>query len=86
MSTKTQRLVLDLEKNTDLADLVADAEPGDKLDAVISIVHRDEKSLTVELEEVSNSDGESTADTEDEDEDEGEVEDTPAMKMMRGRE
>lgn len=79
MSANNQRLALDLERNEDLASLVADMEPGDKLDAVLSIVARDDKTLTVELDEVT----EGVAAEEEEQEEEGEG-DTPAVKMMRG--
>ena len=85
MSNKTQRLSIDLERNEALAKLVADLEPGEKLDAVMSIVARDDKTLTVELESFSDHDGS------DDDEDDGEEEeetssegDSPAMKVMRG--
>lgn len=85
MSAKNQRLLLDLEKNKDLAQLVADLEPGEKLDAVISIVAKDDKTLTVDLEEVSNHIAEDGEDEEDDVDDAPESDDEPpAFKVARG--
>ncbi|MFZ8889233.1 MAG: hypothetical protein ACO2YV_01235 [Pseudomonadales bacterium] len=81
MSAKTQRLALDLERNEELASLVADMEPGQKLDATLSIVARDDKTLTVEVESVSDR---SESEDEEEEDEEDEDADYPAMKVARG--
>ena len=86
MSAKTQRLAIDLERNEELAVLVADLEPGAKLEATLSIVARDDKTLTVEVESVEECGGgekakDEEADEADDDETEGE---TPAVKVARG--
>jgi hypothetical protein len=80
-SNKTQRFSVDLERNEDLAKIVVDVEPGEKLKATLSVVSKDDKTLVVELDEVEEPDGVvSEADDEDEDEDD----DFPAMKVARG--
>lgn len=87
MATKTQRLSIDLERNEELARIVADLEPGSKLDAVLSIVARDDKTLTVEVEEVVDRDGDAEDDedeTEEDAEEESDPDESPAMKFMRG--
>lgn len=85
MSTSTQRLTLDLEQNDDLAKLVADMEPGDQLSATLSIVAKDDKTLTVDLEEVSEGSGENADEPNDAEESEPSDDDMPAMQMMRGK-
>ena len=85
MSTSTQRLTLDLEQNEDLAKLVAHLEPGDELNATLSIVAKDDKTLTVDLEEVSEGSGENADEPDDTAESEPSEDDSPAMQMMRGK-
>jgi hypothetical protein len=81
-----QRLALDLERNEELAKLVADMEPGEKLDAKLSIVAKDDKTVTVEVEEVGEceNDGEEYDEEEAEEAEESE-DDMPAVKVMRGK-
>jgi hypothetical protein len=81
-----QRLALDLERNEELVKLVADLEPGDKLDAKLSIVAKDDKTLTVEVEEVGECDDDGGDNNEDEAEEAPESDDDmPAVKVMRGK-
>lgn len=85
----TQRLEIDLERNEELQKIAADIEPGAKLKATLSVVSKDDRILTVELEEVEEPSGSSDADDEDEEEDDSggddEGGDTPAMKVARGK-
>lgn len=82
--SKPQRIVIDLERNEDLAKVVADVEPGQTLRATLSVVAKDDKTLTVELDEVDEPTTSSSTD-EDDDGDEGESDDdTPALKVARG--
>jgi len=86
MDPKTQQLVIDLERNEDLAKLVADSEPGDKLTATLSIVAKNDSTLTVEIDEVVDEGGDDGGGDEDEEEEETEAADeTPAMKVMNGK-
>jgi hypothetical protein len=86
MDPKTQQLVIDLERNEDLAKLVADLEPGDTLNATLSIVAKNDSSLTVEIEEVTDESGDDGGDEEEEEKKEPYAEDeTPAMKVMNGK-
>lgn len=50
-----QRLTLDLSKNKELADLISDMEPGETIYAELSIVAKDDQSLTTEVEAVGSS-------------------------------
>lgn len=50
-----QRLTIDLKKNAEVADLVSDKQPGDRIMAELSIVSMDEQSLVVELDSVHES-------------------------------
>lgn len=50
-----QRLTLDLAKNKELADLISDMEPGDSIYAELSIVAKDDQTLTAEVEAVGES-------------------------------
>jgi len=90
MSSTTQQFAIDLERNEDLARIVADAEPGETLEATLRIVAKNDKTLTVELVEVEEEVGAAEeADEEakdkpaDEDKDE-DMGDSPAMKVMTG--
>jgi hypothetical protein len=88
---KPQRLSIDLERNEDLARIVADVEPGETLRATLLVVHTSDKTLEVEVQEVDAPEGVEVEDVEEvDDEGEDEVEsaggayDSPAMKVMRG--
>jgi hypothetical protein len=86
MDPKTQQLVIDLERNEDLAKLVADLEPGDTLNATLSIVAKNDSSLTVEIDEVTDESGDDGSDEEEEEPSpDSEAEYTPAMKVMNGK-
>jgi hypothetical protein len=50
-----QKIVIDLNKNKEVADVVADLSPGDKCYIKGSVAALDKQTLTVELEEVSDS-------------------------------
>ncbi len=88
MDPKTQQFVIDLERNEDLAKLVADMEPGDTLQATLSIVAKNDSSLTVEVDDVTDETGDDGGDEEEEEKEEpspdSEVE-SPAMKVMNGK-
>lgn len=85
MDAKTQQLVIDLERNEDLAKLVADMEPGETLNAKLSIVAKNDSSLTVEIEEVSDETGDTGEEEQEEEEEEEAAAETPAMKVMSGK-
>lgn len=91
MPEKFQRLVIDLERNEKLAELVADLQPGDKIDATLSIVLRDDKKVTVEIDSVaehSGSDDEESGDeaaTDDAGDSADEADYSPAMKVAKGK-
>ena len=74
----SQRLTIDLKKNPEVADLIADMEVGSYVNLSTSIVAKDEQTLTLELEEATT--GEAPA---KEEEEEGEPT-TPAEKVARG--
>ncbi len=84
----SQRLIIDLKKNPKVADLVADLEPGQKIDATLNIVAKDDQTLTADLGYVCEHD-ESAMEEEDPAKDEKSAddegsEDTPAMRVARG--
>lgn len=84
MSNKIQRFSIDLERNEEAARLAADVEPGARLNATLSVVSKDDKTLVVELEEI-----EEPAETEDDDDEVPETETgteglSPAMKVVTG--
>ncbi len=82
---KPQRLSIDLERNADLARIVADVEPGETLRATLLIVHKSDKTLEVEVQEVDEPEGFEASEDEDvKEDDEGSDDDSPAMKVMRG--
>jgi hypothetical protein len=88
MDPKTQQLVIDLERNEELAKLVADSEPGDKLTATLSIVAKNDSTLTVEIEEVVDEGGDDGGGDDDEEEEKESPDseyETPAMKVMNGK-
>ena len=70
-------IVIPLADNKDLAELVADKQPGDKLYACGSIKAKDEQSLTLRIQEVTDKrdelpDLDKPDEEDDMDEDEGE--------------
>lgn len=67
---------IDLKKNPDVAALVADMEPGDKVYACFTIKSKDDQTLFIRLSEMSDTCGEleKSDDTESEAEDAGEAE------------
>lgn len=76
-------ITLDLKKNPDLADLVADLMPGDTILLETSIKSRDDQTLTVTLDSAMNEEGdeaggEDSEDEGDEEMDEGEDDETSA--------
>jgi hypothetical protein len=47
-------LTIPLDKNKDVAELVAEKQPGDRLYACFTIKAKDDQTLTVRLEEVTD--------------------------------
>lgn len=71
-----QKITIDLKKNLEVADLVADLEPSAKVFLRTAIASKDEDTLVLQLEEASDThDGLAEDDTDDEDEDDEEDED-----------
>jgi hypothetical protein len=82
-----QKLTIDLKKNTKVADLVADLEPGESIFAELSIVSKDEQSLVVEIDAVGDTPGDLDGDDEaDDDGDEMPMEKKPEAKKEKGEE
>jgi len=82
---KPQRLTLDLKKNPEVADLVADLEPADKIDACFRIVSKDDQSVIVELVSVDEYSGKDDDDDEEYDKkDKTKTDESPAVKVASG--
>lgn len=81
-----QRLTIDLKSNPKVADLVADLEPSEKIDATLVIVAKDDQTLTVDLEGVHEHDASMVddEDTADGGADDASESDSPAMQVARG--
>lgn len=47
-----QKLTIDLKKNPKVADVVSEMQPGDPIKVMGSIVHMDDQSLVIEVDEV----------------------------------
>lgn len=85
---KPQRLTLDLKKNPEVADLVADLEPADKIDACFRIVSKDDQSVIVELVSVDEYSGKDDDDDDDDEEydkkKKTKTDESPAVKVASG--
>jgi len=64
MSSKPQRIALDLERNEEVARIAADLSPGQTINAKLSVVAVDEKTLTVELVEIDEPGAEASGEKE----------------------
>lgn len=82
----SSRFIIDLNKNEEVAALLADLNVGDKVEVIASIVTKDDQTATFEVEEVDEAPSNAGADDNDDGEDDEEGEDSPALKVMRGGE
>lgn len=49
---KAQQISIDLNKNPDVADVVRDLAPGQFVELQLSVVHKDDQTVVLEIEEV----------------------------------
>ncbi|MCW5549985.1 MAG: hypothetical protein KIT44_13560 [Opitutaceae bacterium] len=75
-----QRITIDLNNNPEAVGVVADMEPGDRVELAGSIVSKDDQSLVLELDEI----GEDSAVPAEETDDEEADDDSPAARVVRG--
>ena len=71
-----QTITIDLKKNPDVADLVADMDPGTSICLTTSIKAKDDQTLTLTLDSAEECESKDEEDAEDSEEDTEETDET----------